>query len=130
MQPKKFVIRKSPSSAPAPAPAYYQPQVQQEQETHGALCFSLGALFGPFGLLLAAIVGKAGGLVKALLGFVLVGLPLTGLAWWLMFGADMVAEQKRRARIERDNAEFWREVSGSGDLVSPGGRPVNKSPRR
>lgn len=130
MQPKKFVIRKSPSSAPAPAPSYYQPTPRPNQESHGTLCFFLGALFGPFGLLLAAIVGKAGGLVKALLGFVLVGLPLTSLAWWLMFGADMVAEQKRRARIERDNAEFWREVSGSGDLVSPDGRPVNKSPRR
>ena len=127
MQNKKFVIRKS---TPPAAPAYYQPPAPHEQEGHGALCFFLGALFGPFGLLLAAIVGKAGGLVKALLGFVLVGLPLMGLAWWLMFGVDMVAEQKRRARIERDNAEFWREASGSGDMVTPDGRPVNKSPRR
>lgn len=128
MQSKKFVIRKTKSAAPAPS--YYQPPVQQEPETHGVLCFFLGAIFGPFGLLLAAIVGKAGGLVKALLGFVLVGIPLTGLAWWLVFGADIVAEQKRRARIERDNAEFWSEATGSGDLVSPDGRPVNKSPGR
>lgn len=128
MQSKKFVIRKT--TAAAPAPSYYHPPVQQEPETHGVLCFFLGAIFGPFGLLLAAIVGKAGGLVKALLGFVLVGIPLTGLSWWLMFGADMVAEQKRRARIERDNAEFWSEATGSGDLVSPDGCPVNKSTRR
>ena len=127
MQNKKFVIRKTTA---AHSPSYYQPPVQREPESNGALCFFLGAIFGPFGLLLAAIVGKAGGLVKALLGFVLVGLPLMGLAWWLMFGADMVAEQKRRARIERDNAEFWREASEPGDLVTPDGRPVNKSPRR
>lgn len=128
MQSKKFVIRKT--TAAAPAPSYYQQPVQREPETHGTLCFFLGALFGPFGLLLAAIVGKAGGLVKALLGFVLVGILLTGIAWWIMFGADMVADQKRRARIERDNAEFWSEATGSGDLVSPDGRPVNKIPRR
>ena len=123
MQSKKFVIRKT--TAAAPSPSYYQPPVQQEQDTHGALCFFLGALFGPFGLLLAAIVGKAGGLVKALLGFVLVGIPLTGLAWWLMFGADMVAEQKRPARIERDNEEFWSEETGSGAMAIPDGRLVN-----
>ena len=120
MQNKKFVIRKTTPSAPPPA--YYQPQPPQNQESHGALCFFLGALFGPFGLLLAAIVGKAAGLVKALLGFVLVGIPLTALAWWLMFGADMVAEQKRRARIEREDAEFFRNANRADGLISADGR--------
>lgn len=120
MQSKKFVIRKT--TAAAPTPAYYQPPVQREPETHGTLCFFLGALFGPFGLLLAAIVGKAGGLVKALLGFVLVGLPIMGLAWWLMFGSDMVAEQKRRARIDRENAELRERARRSGILGTPDGR--------
>ena len=122
MQSKKFVIRKT--TAASPAQAYYQPPAPHEPDGHGCLCFFLGALFGPFGLLLAAIVGKAGGLVKALLGFVLVGIPITGLAWWLMFGADMVAEQKRRARIERENEELRREESQSGYLATPDGRLV------
>lgn len=119
MQPKKIVIRKTPSSAPAPAPAYYQPPVQQEPETHGTLCFFLGALFGPFGLLLAAIVGKAGGLVKALLGFVLVGIPLMALTWWIL--AVVVPEQQRRARM-REYQSYQSE--GYSDLISADGRPV------
>lgn len=96
MQPKKFVIRKSPSSAPAPAPNYYQPTPRpqqyraspspcaprQKKDDAGQLCFWLGVLFGPFGLLLAAIVGKAAGLIKALRGFFFVGIPLTLLVWW------------------------------------------------
>ena len=97
MQPKKFVIRKSPLRTPAHAPNYYQPQPQPNQESHGTLCFWLGVLFGPFGLLLAAIVGKADGLVKAMLGFVLVGIPLTALTWWIL--AVVVPEQQRRASM-------------------------------
>lgn len=84
MQPKKFVIRKSPSSAPVPASSYYQPTSRPNQESHDTLCFGLGALFGPFGLLLAAIVGNAAGLVKAILGFVLVGVPLMALTLWIL----------------------------------------------
>lgn len=117
MQPKKFVIRKSPSSAPAPSPNYYQPTPQPTQESHGTLCFWLGALFGPFGLLLAAIVGKAEGLVKALLGFVLVGIPLMVLTWWIL--AVVVPEQQRRARM-REYLSYQSE--GYSDLVSPTGR--------
>ena len=75
MQPKKFVIRKSPSSAPAPAPSYYQPTLRPNQESHDTLCFWLGALFGPFGLLLAAIVGNAAGLVKAVCRKATFGVP-------------------------------------------------------
>lgn len=119
MQPKKFVIRKSLSIAPAPAPSYYQPPVQQEPETHGALCFFLGALFGPFGLLLAAIVGKAGGLVKALLGFVLVGIPLMVLTWWIL--VVVVPEQQRRARM-REYQSYQSE--GYSDRISADGRFV------
>ena len=98
-------------------PAYYQQPVQREPETHGTLCFFLGALFGPFGLLLAAIVGKAGGLVKALLGFVLVGIPLTALTWWIL--AVVVPEQQRRARMREYLSYQSDEYS---DLVSPTGR--------
>lgn len=117
MQPKKFVIRKMPSSAPAPS--YYQPQPPPNQESHGVLCFWLGVLFGPFGLLLAAIVGKAAGLVKALLGFVLVGIPLTALSWWIL--AVVVPEQQRRARM-REYQSYQSE--GYSDLISADGRPV------
>lgn len=116
MQPKKFVIRKSPSSAPAPAPAYYQPQPPPNQESHGVLCFWLGVLFGPFGLLLAAIVGKAAGLIKALLGFVLVGIPLMALTWWIL--AVVVPEQQRRARMR----EYQRFQERHPDMLSPTGR--------
>lgn len=119
MQPKKFVIHKTPSSAPVPAPAYYQQPVQREPETHGTLCFWLGALFGPFGLLLAAIVGKAEGLVKALLGFVLVGIPLMVLTWWIL--VVVVPEQQRRARM-REYQSYQSE--GYSDLISADGRFV------
>ena len=111
--PKKFVIRKSPSSAPARAPNYYQPPQQPSQESHDTLCFWLGVLFGPFGLLLAAIVGKAAGLVKAILGFVLVGIPLTALTWWIL--AVVVPEQQRRARM-REYQSFQEKYPG---MVSP-----------
>lgn len=57
----------------------------KQEDNNGCLCFFLGLLFGPFGLLLAAIVGKAGGLISAIWGFLLflaiiiVGYLLIGL---------------------------------------------------
>ena len=35
---------------------------------HGCLCFFLGMFFGPIGLIVAAIIGKARGVVSALIG--------------------------------------------------------------
>ena len=38
------------------------------ESPHGCLCFFLGLLFGPIGLIVAAIIGKANGVVSALFG--------------------------------------------------------------
>lgn len=40
-----------------------------EENGHGCLCFFLGFMFGPIGLIVAAIVAKVDGLVSALWGF-------------------------------------------------------------
>lgn len=41
------------------------------RESHGCLCAILGMLFGPVGLIVAAIIGGAQGVVSALLGMIL-----------------------------------------------------------
>ena len=41
---------------------------------HGCLCFFLGMFFGPIGLVVAAIIGKARGVVSALIGMVAIGI--------------------------------------------------------
>ena len=40
-------------------------------ESHGCLCAILGMFFGPIGLIVAAIIGGAQGVVSALLGMIL-----------------------------------------------------------
>ncbi len=41
------------------------------KEDHGCLCAVLGMFFGPIGLIVAAIIGGAQGVVSALLGMIL-----------------------------------------------------------
>ena len=41
-----------------------------EREDHGCLCAILGMFFGPIGLIVAAIIGGAQGVVSALLGMI------------------------------------------------------------
>jgi len=41
------------------------------KEGHGCLCAVLGMFFGPVGLIVAAIIGGAQGVVSALLGMIL-----------------------------------------------------------
>lgn len=41
----------------------------EENQTHGALCFFLGLLLGPLGVIAAAVVSKAAGARFALSGF-------------------------------------------------------------
>lgn len=41
------------------------------KEGHGCLCAVLGMFFGPIGLIVAAIIGGAQGVVSALLGMIL-----------------------------------------------------------
>ena len=55
--------------------------VNEDDEDHGCLCFALGVLFGPLGLLLAAIIAKAKGLISALWGF-LISWILAGIIWY------------------------------------------------
>ena len=41
----------------------------EENQTHGTLCFFLGLMLGPFGVIAAAVVSKAAGACCALYGF-------------------------------------------------------------
>lgn len=76
---KTFIIRKQ--QAPLnPQFAARRLADDADEENHGCLCFALGVLFGPLGLLLAAIIAKAKGLIAALWGFVISWLIL-GLVW-------------------------------------------------
>jgi len=43
---------------------------ERKQESHGCLCAILGMFFGPIGLVVAAIIGGAKGVVSALLGMI------------------------------------------------------------
>ena len=46
-----------------------KPSAPQENPAHGTLCFFLGLLLGPFGVIAAAVVSKAVGAFFALFGF-------------------------------------------------------------
>ncbi len=43
---------------------------ERKQEGHGCLCAILGMFFGPIGLVVAAIIGGARGVVSALIGMI------------------------------------------------------------
>ena len=43
---------------------------ERKQESHGCLCAMLGMFFGPIGLIVAAIIGGAQGVVSALIGMI------------------------------------------------------------
>lgn len=43
---------------------------ERKQESRGCLCAILGMFFGPIGLVVAAIIGGAKGVVSALLGMI------------------------------------------------------------
>ena len=43
---------------------------ERKQESHGCLCTILGMFFGPIGLVVAAIIGGAQGVVSALIGMI------------------------------------------------------------
>ena len=43
---------------------------ESKQEAHGCLCAILGMFFGPIGLVVAAIIGGAKGVVSALIGMI------------------------------------------------------------
>ncbi|MBR2838837.1 MAG: hypothetical protein IKE55_08645 [Kiritimatiellae bacterium] len=43
---------------------------ERKQESHGCLCAILGMIFGPIGLVVAAIIGGAQGVVSALIGMI------------------------------------------------------------
>ena len=45
--------------------------MNDEQKSHGCLCTMLGMFFGPIGLIVAAIIGGAQGVVSALIGMIL-----------------------------------------------------------
>ena len=54
------------------------------REDHGCLCAILGMFFGPIGLIVAAIIGGAQGVVSALLGMILP--TILGIVLFLALG--------------------------------------------
>ena len=50
---------------------------ERKQEGHGCLCAILGMFFGPIGLIVAAIIGGAKGVVSALLGMIIPAIAIT-----------------------------------------------------
>lgn len=49
---------------------------ERKQVDHGCLCAMLGMVFGPIGLIVAAIIGGARGVVSALIGMIVPALLL------------------------------------------------------
>lgn len=56
---------------------------ERKQESHGCLCAMLGMFFGPIGLIVAAIIGGAKGVVSALLGMIV---PTIALILFFVLG--------------------------------------------
>lgn len=84
---KTFIIRKPRGPLnPQFATRRLADSVEEDTGNHGCLCFCLGFLLGPLGLLIAAIIAKAKGLIAALRGLAvawLIGFLLTGGAFLL-----------------------------------------------
>lgn len=56
------------------------------QEEGGCLCFILGSVFGPIGILIAAIIAKKSGVIAALWGWI-IGWVALFLVWMAFVGA-------------------------------------------
>ncbi len=122
---KRIIIKRGASTTPVQSQSvtYQQYAPFPKHEENGGLCFFLGALFGPFGILLSAIVGRAYGLKKSLFGFFLIGIPLTCLVWWLTIGADM---QKAAAQVKKDVciANMKQIALACGMCIRSGKKPI------
>lgn len=69
-QPRKIVIVKRPvrSTPSRSSECVSYTSRRKEEESPGCMCFCLGVGFGPIGLIVAAIIGKANGVRLALFG--------------------------------------------------------------
>ena len=56
---------------------------ERKQGGHGCLCAILGLIFGPIGLVVAAIIGGAQGVVSALIGM---AVPVIALILFIVLG--------------------------------------------
>lgn len=85
----------------------HSPLSKAPAETHGVLCIWLGILFSLFGVIIAAIIGKAYGVKKALIGMVIgTAIVIVGLVGWSVIavnflddGADEVRRNTTRASL-------------------------------
>lgn len=81
MSQRKIVLKVPPKRVPAMlvsrscGMADERMQRSPVEDNHGCLCSILGALFGPFGILIAAVVAKAQGVKAAILGWLLICIP-------------------------------------------------------
>ena len=77
-----------------------------EEQKNGALCFWLGFFLSLFGVLIAAIIGKGKGVIRAFQGmFFNAFLVVLGVVALCMMGQQTIAKQESRQKAERQAAE-------------------------
>jgi len=70
---------------------------EKDDNAHGCLCFLLGMFFGPIGLIVAAIIGKARGVVSALFG--MAALTILIVLFLVLTGALGALSMQREERV-------------------------------
>lgn len=67
-QQKKLVIKGGAHSVVGQTGLSASETIERKEENNGCLCYLLGFLFGPIGILIAAVIAKANGAITALRG--------------------------------------------------------------
>lgn len=98
----------------------------QESAGNGTLCFWLGFLFGPLGLLISAIIGKGDGVVKALKGL-LVWISLCLVAVAAFFLPTMYKISKAEKDLSQRMEDVWVNPDGSIEIMDQGKMKAKKA---
>lgn len=98
MQPKKIYINRQPQSYRKKTIAEWREEQDaaqrqmalndQQESSPGCLCFILGAILGPIGIIVAAIIGKVNGVKASLAGWLIPWL-VVGLIYAAIVGLDL-----------------------------------------